>query len=410
MLIACENNVPFLPTNLSQPLITNTPNKSTCSAKIGIILNKTLPQAELIQASFFLAQSKLNVLPDNKNCPIVLNLKDAPDSQAEVLSIFHKITADGNVPIVIAFTRDEYIQALANEAEKQQVLLLIANSTSMIYSQTDFQWVFRLPASSEQMLVQLFEWLKLANTAYSLPTMVSISALNNHGKSLQGQFFILAARYGWSVIGNFYHHEESNSTELSSSLRVLKPDVIFIFGMNKAEFQTTLRQIASAHVTPKAILFIPEIQENPFELFDSSFDVEGIIVATQWAPQISWHDKNDLTAQDIFQELSQQLSTPISPNGKILQAYTSVEIAANILEKEMQRSPNYIQKRLQAAFQSFNTQTSLWGPISFRSDGQNKHDVILIQRQARQWEIIYPIQYRTTAPRFPLPVLSPPKQ
>jgi ABC-type branched-subunit amino acid transport system substrate-binding protein len=212
------------------------------------------------------------------------------------------------------------------------------------------------------------------------------------------------------AFGTFNHYADSNSTDTMSSLRFLKPDVIFIFGMNKDEFQDTLSQLAAASISPKAILFIPDAQENPLELFDSSFDIEGIIVATQWSPQTAWHSKSSLAAQDIFQDLSHQLSITITPNDKIIQAYTAVEVAADNIKKERQRSPHYSPERLQAAFQSYNTQTSLWGPISFTVDGQNKHDVILIQRQNQQWGIIYPIQYRTTAPRFPLPVLSPKKK
>jgi len=376
-----------------------------CTLKIGVIINTTLPQAAAIRAAYELGQAEINAGDGVNGCQILLLLKEDQNTSEGAVAAMRELIDKEQVLLALASTSDEIALELAQEAENRHLPLILAHNTNMIITQMGYQWVFRLASSSETMLEIVFDWLQNANGSLPPPSLLSIYPYEPAGDALQSMFLVRAAQRGWSVLdGLTYRHGQKEYNMLLSAVRTINADVLFIFGGREEDLSLLLQQMADMRIRPKAlILFTGSFTDLSF-LTGAQFNVEGVVTVAQWAEQLPWKEKNGRNATEFFRTLSNQ--SPQVTDYHALQAYTALLVAEDVLTKVLNRGRQNITPRLQGALQSYNTSDSLWGSISFAANGQNNHDVILLQRQERQFEVIYPVSYRTKPHLFPLPHLK----
>ena len=393
------NNTSVVASECQVTVPTPTPNDdetNNCTVKIGIINTFTTNGAchaggTEHKRGYELALNELNSMGGINGCQIELvQIDDQGDSIAAGTAVITLAepgaTVAESIPLIIGAYSSRSTLAAAEEADAQEIPLIIPSASSSLITMLGFEWIFRINADSDDYVRQA---MALTNTIDDSPTIGILHENTLFGESAAVAVISQAEEEGIGVAAYETYQPNDATTNLYPSINTLKsanPDVVYLISNSIDDSINILETSKALNFTPKLFIANAGAFVSPDFLEKASVAAENVVVTAQWAEDVSWHYEDE-GSTDVEEFIGQFRATydGDTPGMRSVQTYTSLRLAKDVIEQAQNKescntSIKQLRTCIQAELRQLDLEHTLFGAINFDdTTGQNNHPVLLVQ-------------------------------
>ncbi len=438
--------------------------------KIGVIVSRQGGRAVSGQdhlRGYQMAEAEINAQGGILGYPVRVVPMDDESTTLGARDAAQVLIQNENVLLLIGTTSSGSTLEAAGIANAFEVPFIVPTASSDLITQQGYKWVFRINAPSAAYAATALafideNWLLLRNQERNVLDMSII-----YNESLFGESAAVAAATAaherWIDI-TAYESFRAGTDDYGDTLLEAWLWSAYAYGTLDAVGSLDLSSVAPSvlyfAVSGKGAAWMQQCRElnlNP-NLYlahagafaDSAFireagaDAEYIIVTAQWSPDVKHKDWPDVEAfTNRFEELY-----GIVPGMRSAQTYTALWVAVDAIERAMRADEcvkcerkrpkeqetcwdasgcdlyydkaisetpldwsdpervGEVREAVRNALRSTDIEQSIFGPIKFDQNGQNNHQVLLVQIIDGQYVTVYPNNYKSRDPVLPVPTWS----
>ena len=376
--------------------IPNADPANSCTVKIGVI--NTFATANGCHAGgtehkrgYEIALNELNSLGGINGCQIELvQIDDRGDSVAAGTAVITLAeqgdTVEDSIPLIIGAYSSRSTLAAAEEADAQEIPLIVPSASSALITLLGFEWIFRINADSDDYVNQA---IALTSTIDDSPTIGILHENTLFGESAAVAVISKAEQEGIGVAAYETYQPNEEATNLYPAITTLKsanPDVVYLISNNIDDSINILETSEALNFTPKLFIANAGAFVSPDFLEKASAAAENVVVTAQWAEDVTWHfeDEGNTDVEDFINQFRDAYDGD-TPGMRSVQTYTSLRLAKEVIEQALDRescntSIKMLRICVQAELRQLDLEHTIFGAINFDdTTGQNDHPVLLVQ-------------------------------
>jgi branched-chain amino acid transport system substrate-binding protein len=359
------------------------------SVKIGVINSMTGPEApigENLTNGVKLAEEDLG----KKGIKVELVWEDDTGKPQIAMSAMEKLaTRDGVAGVVGPYTSAS-ANAVAKQAERYKVPLLVPAAAKEEITRQGYKWVYRMNAPANVYGAVIID----AVMSVGQPkTIAYIYENTDFGTSTVKTAKEYAEKKGLKAVADeSYSKGSPDYRSTLTKIKALNPDLVFMVSY-VADAILLMRQAREVGLKPQA--FMGGGAGFTTVQFAKEKDISNLVLSsTQWTDDVSWPG-----AKDFFNRYQQKFGK--EPTYHAACAYASMMVMAETAAK----AGGDREKTRQAL--KDGKWSGVMGEVDFTDyDGftnQNNHIMLVQQIQDGKYETVFPAQFATKKPVYPFP-------
>jgi branched-chain amino acid transport system substrate-binding protein len=347
--------------------------------KIGIINSMTGPEApigESLTNGIKLAQDDLA----KKNIKVELIWEDDTGKPQVAMSAIEKLATRDNVAGVVGPYTSASANAVAKQAQRYKVPLLVPVAAKEDITRQGYEWVFRLNAPANVYAQVLLD----AVTQLGKPkTMALIYENTDFGTSTATTAKEYAAKKGINVVADeSYSKGSPDYRSTLTKVKALSPDLVFMVSY-VADAILLMRQAREMGLKPQA--FLGGGAGFTTAQFASEKDISNhVLTSTQWTDDVPWPGAKDFATR-------YKAKFNKEPPYHAACAYAAMMIMAEVASK-----PGNDREKVRTALTS-GSWNGIMGDVKFENyegyANQNKHPMLVQQIQDGKYMTVFPDKF-----------------
>ncbi|MGD8992183.1 MAG: ABC transporter substrate-binding protein [Desulfobacterales bacterium] len=365
--------------------------------KIGVLLplsGRNAAIGQIQKNAVLMAAAEINArggAKDRKIEPVLADTKGTPDGGRAAI---RKLIQTDNVPVIGGGVSSSAIWAAAIIAQQGRVPFVVTSAVADKITEQGWEYVFRLNQPLSEHLEALATFL--STTAADIKTVAIVHAAALRSSAAARRFFKRSALLNLQlVIRERFETGADNLSEMLARVQAKNPNLIYAISDNADSAALLVRQARQLKLNPK--LFVGEgngFGQTDFvsQAAEASLHVVGTAL---WSPLVPHRG-----AAAFNQKFIDRYKSPPGRHGA--EAYAGVMVIADALNRARQLTPAAVRIAL-----SRTDMMTLLGPIEFiaydNKSQQNKLPTYLVQWIDTKQEVIWPKEFATHKPIYPLP-------
>jgi len=364
------------------------------TVKLGVITSLTGSLAAFGGAhknGYSIALDEINAQGGLLGKQVELDYYDDQSKPDQAVQGVSKLVDQDHVTILMGSYSSETTKAILPSVTQRQVPLIIPTATADNVMDSKSPWIFRVCAGANDYANVTIAFLK-ANGA---PKTIAIVYENtNFGQSNMKAMTAAAKEAGISIVATESY--EAKSPDYKSVLQRVKnanPDAIY-FCSYLLDATTLMRQAQEIDLNPKYYTSAGTgfaAAEFPTDK-GAGKNAEYTFSVSQWLPEAKWAG-----SKEFDEEYFKRYKT--HPAYHAMQAYASLKVVAQAIKE----ANSLESAKIRDAVKNLKIATTPFGPISFDSNGQNRHPVLITQVQGGKYHVVYPADAADSNPVVPAP-------
>ena len=365
--------------------------------KIGVLLPLTGRNAAIGQIqknAVLIAAAEINArgrIKDRKIEPMLADTKGTPDGGRAAIQM---LIQTGNVRVIGGGFSSSATWATGAVAQQRRIPFVVTSALADKITEQGWEYVFRLNQPLGEHLEALATFIP--TMAADIKSVAILHATSLRNAAAARRFFKISASLSLELV--IRERFESSADNLSATLarvQAKNPDLIYAITDDASSAALLVRQSRALKLNPK--LFVGE--GNGFDHSDFILQAgkasNHIVNTALWTPLLPHPG-----AAAFNQKFIDRYKTPPGRYGA--EAYVGMMVIAGALKRARQLTPAIIRDAL-----SRTDMMTVLGPIKFvaydKKSQQNKLPTYLVQRINAKQEIIWPTEFATHKPIYPLP-------
>ena len=367
------------------------------SLQIGVMLPLTGRQAEfgrIQQKAVLMAAEEVNAGGGINGKKIELILSDTQSNPDEGRRVIEKLIKQDKVLVIGGGFSSSATWATGAVAQQRRIPFVVTSALADKITEQGWEYVFRLNQPLGEHLEALATFIP--TMAADIKSVAILHATSLRNAAAARRFFKISASLSLELV--IRERFESSADNLSATLarvQAKNPDLIYAITDDASSAALLVRQSRALKLNPK--LFVGE--GNGFDHSDFILQAgkasNHIVNTALWTPLLPHPG-----AAAFNQKFIDRYKTPPGRYGA--EAYVGMMVIAGALKRARQLTPAIIRDAL-----SRTDMMTVLGPIKFvaydKKSQQNKLPTYLVQRINAKQEIIWPTEFATHKPIYPLP-------
>ncbi|MDD1749712.1 MAG: ABC transporter substrate-binding protein [Methanothrix sp.] len=397
-----------------------TNNKSCPPLAVGVVVaGSDVSGGQEQREGYELALSEINQAGGVLGCPVSLVYQSEGDSanpddaQVAMLNL-----SDQGVLAVLGSTSNDATKRVAAISSYFKIPVLVATETGDDILTLGSSWVFRIPPANKTAAGAAFDMVKA-----TLGSQVNLAILYEHteyGESAATAAGQAALNRGLRLVEYLgYFPAAIDYAAILAEIKSTTPDVIYLINSDPKQALDMITTFQGQYLGVTMMIGNGSGFTSRDFLYDKdgklTSSLESIFVTSAWSADLPYHGSGkfgyDLTA---FRQTKGD-SSAIPPVVRNVEAYTALHVAVDAIDGQLKNSSDtWLEKlakpenlpafreALAAGLRAFkgSTYQTLFGPLEFDTEGQNKLDSVVLQIQGGKLVTVYPPSLAVQAPAY----------
>jgi branched-chain amino acid transport system substrate-binding protein len=361
--------------------------------RVGVILPLTGDLSKfgnIEKNSFVMGLEEINAAGGANGRPIELLFADDASKAVTGRSAAEKLIEQDKVIALTGGYSSEVTLAVASEADRRKIPLLITTGSADMITEIDWDYVFRINQPISEYSKTLIEFFQ---EVLELKSVVILHDNGLFGRSGAIEFSEQASALGWKIVRQeSYEPGTLDFKPLLTKANAAKPDAVYMISyVNEAAL--LLKQSKELNLTPKVFAGAGAGFTLPAFLELAGSAAENVLSATLWTPQLPYPG-----AKEYYNNYLRRFGSATDYHGA--EAYASIHVIADALKRTRELTPQGVREALVRT----NMMTA-FGPVRFISYGQKRQQnslpTYVVQWQKGVLETVWPAIIATKPFVFP---------
>lgn len=366
-----------------------------------------------------LALNEINQAGGVLGCPISLvyqpegDSANPDDAQVAMLNL-----SDQRVLAVLGSTSNDATKRVAAISSYFKIPVLVATDTGDDILTLGSSWVFRIPPANKTAAGMAFDMVKA-----TLGSQVNLAILYEHteyGESAATAAGQAALNRGLRLVNYLgYFPAAVDYAAILAQIKTTTPDVIYLINSDPKQALDMITTFQNQFLGVSMMIGNGSGFTSRDFLYDKdgklASSLENIFVTSAWSADLPYHGSGKFGYDLVAYRQTKGDSSAVPPVVRNVEAYTALHVAVDAISGLLKNSNDAwldklavpenlpaFREALAAGLRAVkgSTYQTLFGPLEFDTEGQNKLDSVVLQIQGGKLVTVYPAGVAVQAPAY----------